>query len=137
MNFFSYLSPVEREALYETLSRVRIPAEAILMCEGESLDYLYLVVEGQVEIVKSLGTSDERILGVRGAGTLLGEMGLFNPDNIHTASVRTLSELEVLQMSCAQFEALIQHFPTLVYSLLRQMSQRLSNSENVTILDMH
>jgi serine phosphatase RsbU (regulator of sigma subunit) len=106
------------------------------MREGESLDYLYLVVEGQVEIVKSLGTPDERILGVRGAGTLLGEMSLFNSDNKHTASVYTLGELEVLQMSRAQFEALIQRFPTLVYSLLRQMSQRLSQSENVTILDM-
>jgi serine phosphatase RsbU (regulator of sigma subunit) len=39
-------------------------------------------------------------------------------------------------MTRAQFEALVQRFPTLVYSLLRLVSQRLSESENVTILEL-
>jgi serine phosphatase RsbU (regulator of sigma subunit) len=136
-NFLSSLSPVERQALFDMLPRLRIPAGEVLMQEGESLDNLYLVIQGEVEIIKARGTPDERRLGVRGAGNLLGEMSLLNPDHKHTATVCALSDVETLRMSRLQFETLIQRYPTLMYSLLRQMSLRLSQSENATILDLH
>jgi serine phosphatase RsbU (regulator of sigma subunit) len=120
----------------EGLETLQIEPGTLLMQEGERLAYLYLVEEGQVEIVKSLGTPDERSLGVRGAGTLLGEMGLFDPNSCHTASVRALSALRVQRMTPAQFEALVEQQPSLVYSLLRQISQRLTQSENATIADL-
>ena len=135
--FLSGLSQAERQALFETLPCVRIPAGEVLMHEGESLDYLYLVVEGELEIVKARGTPDERQLGVRRAGDLLGEMSLLNPDHKHTASVCALGDVQALKMNRTQFETLIQRFPTLMYSLLRQLSLRLSYSENATIRDLH
>jgi sigma-B regulation protein RsbU (phosphoserine phosphatase) len=134
--FLSGLSQVEREALFAVLPSVDIPAGEVLMREGESQGNMYLVVEGEVEIIKAQGTTDERKLGVRGAGDLLGEMSLLNPDHKHTASVRALGDVKALQMSRLQFETLIQQYPALMYSMLRQLSQRLSQSDNATIRDL-
>ena len=134
--FLSSLSPVERKALFDACPRLHIPSGELLMREGEILDSLYVVADGQVEIIKSLGTPDERRLGVRGAGNLLGEMSLFDPENKYTASVRAMSPVQALQLSRAQFEALIQDQPALVYYLLRQMSRRFEQSENATITDL-
>lgn len=136
INFFASLTPEDRETLLTTFTSVEIPPGKLLMREGERLETLYLILEGQVEAIKSLGTPDERLLGVRGAGNLLGEMSLFEPQNQHTASVRATSTVQALQMNRAQFEALIQDHPTLVYHLLQQMSMRLAQSENATILDL-
>lgn len=135
-DFFSSLSPENQAALLETLAHVQYPAGQLLIREGDHLEYLYLVVDGQVEAIKSLGTPDERLLGVRGAGNLLGEMSLFDPENKYTASVRAVSTVQALQMSRAEFEALIQDHPTLVYYLLQQMSRRFEQSENATITDL-
>jgi len=134
--FLSGLSPAEREALFAMLPRVELPAGEVLMREGESQSDMYLVVEGEVEILKAQGTPDERKLGVRGAGNLLGEMSLLNPDHKHTASVRALGDVKALQMSRTQFEILIKQHPGVMYSMLRQLSQRLSQSDNATIRDL-
>ncbi|MCU0484790.1 MAG: SpoIIE family protein phosphatase [Anaerolineales bacterium] len=135
-NFFSSLSPEKQAVLIEALEHVQYPAGQLLIREGDHLEYLYLILEGQVEAVKSLGTPDERLVGMRGPGNLLGEMSLFDPENKYTASVRAVSPIQALQMSRAEFEALIQDHPALVYYLLRQMSRRFEQSENATITDL-
>lgn len=136
-DFFSSLSPNDQAALIGKFPSVQVPGGELLLQEGQRLEYLYLILAGEVEAVKSLGTPDERRLGVRGAGNLLGEMSLFDADNRYTASVRTLTAVRALKMSREQFETLIQDHPVLVTYLLQQMSRRFGQSENATILDLH
>jgi sigma-B regulation protein RsbU (phosphoserine phosphatase) len=135
-NIFESLTPGEIESITSRLvTRMLSPGE-ILMREGDHLQYLYLLMDGQVEIIKSLGTADERILGTRDPGILLGEMSLFEGQRKHTASVRALTSITVFQMSHSEFETLLRQNPTVMYELLRQNSLRLSQSENTTIQDL-
>jgi CRP/FNR family transcriptional regulator, cyclic AMP receptor protein len=90
---FASLPPGEIDHLEATLPSIRFEAGNILFREGHSDDRFYILLAGQVEIVKSLGCEEERILGKREAGTLLGEMSLFSRDGSHTASVRSLTPL--------------------------------------------
>ena len=112
------------------------PPGKVLFQEGHSDDKFYVLLEGQVEVVKALGSEEERLLGVRMAGNLLGEMSLFSRDGCHTASVRALTPLRLLQVPHRELDALLQRQPQFAYELIRMLSRRLEESENATILDL-
>ncbi len=133
---FSSLPPEEIEHLAEIMHTRHVPAETVLFEEGTCGKHCYIIQSGQVEIIKSLGTGDERILAVRGGGNILGEMGLFSLAHEHTASVRSLTPLTLLELDQTQFDALLSKQPVLSYEIIRILSRRLEESENLTIQDL-
>lgn len=130
---FSILPEREITSLAESLSPREYPADSLLMREGERANNFFILIEGQVEIIKALGTSDERLLAVREAGTFIGEMGLLSEDGLHTATVRAQTPISLLEMTRAEFEALLHRQPSLAYEMGKTLSQRLNASENATI----
>jgi len=133
---FSLLPEDEIEHLQSALPIINIDAGEFVLREGHSDDKFYILVDGQVEIIKSLGKDDERFLGLRSAGTLLGEMSLFSPDGCHSASVRALTRLSLLKISREDLDALLKRHPKMAYEVIRMFSRRLQASENMTILDL-
>ena len=133
---FAGLPHPELVYLAETLRQISIPAGTMLLREGEHGDRCYVVLDGQVEIVKAFGTADERVLGRCGTGELFGEMSLLNPDHQRTASVRSRSPALLLEITRTDFEALLHRQPTFVYELGRMLSQRLRDSVDTTIRDV-
>lgn len=133
---FASLPPDEIESLKSTLKTVKVQAGKVILNEGHSDNKFYILMEGQVEIIKSLGKEEERILGVRGTGTLLGEMSLFSKDGRHTASVRSLTPLFLLRVTHSELDSLLHRQPRLAYEMFRLFSRRLEESENITILDL-
>src|ERR687886_2847928 len=95
----------------------------VLFKEGERGDSFYIILTGQVEIVKALGTSDEWLLGVRGAGEFVGEMSLLNPNGVRMASVRAQSDVETLELRRTDFHALLHRHPSLGYDMVRVLSE--------------
>jgi len=130
------LPPEEIDHLAATLRSGEVPAGTLLLEEGTTSDSFYIVLEGQVEIIKALGTAAERSLGLRGPGTFLGEMSLLSDTHQATASVRASTTLQLLEMTRADFNALLQRQPGLTRNLLQMLSARLNESENVTIRDL-
>ncbi len=108
----------------------------LLMREGQPANDFFVLLEGQVEIIKALGTKDERLLAVRDAGTFIGEMGLLSRERLHTATVRARTPIKLLEMTEAEFNALLQRQPALAYEMVRRLSRRLDESENLTIRDL-
>jgi serine phosphatase RsbU (regulator of sigma subunit) len=133
---FSTLSSEQLSHVSESLTREELSEGTALLKEGASGDTMYVLVDGEVEIVKSLGTKDERLLAVRGPGELLGEMSLFSADRRHTASVRARSNVRVLRMGKNDVDELLKQEPMLAYEMIRILSKRLDESENLTILDL-
>jgi sigma-B regulation protein RsbU (phosphoserine phosphatase) len=95
-----------------------------------------ILMDGEVEIIKGLGSADERLLGVRGKGSFLGEMRLFSRDGCHTASVRARTPLVMLEMADSEFLGLVERHSEFTFELLRTLSLRLDESENLTIRDL-
>jgi serine phosphatase RsbU (regulator of sigma subunit) len=133
---FSSLPQNEIEHLAATLRTRHFPPGTILFEEGATDFHFFILQDGKVEIIKSLGTQDERVLAVRERGTMLGEMSLFTPTMSHTASVRSLTSLTLLELTRAEFDALLHRQPAIAYQMAGIMSQRLAESENLTILDL-
>jgi serine phosphatase RsbU (regulator of sigma subunit) len=133
---FSPLSNEQLAEISESLALKKLASGTVLLQEGALGGVMYILVDGEVEVLKSLGTKDERLLAVRGHGELFGEMSLFKEDRKHTASVRAKSNVEVLLMSKEDMDSLLQQEPLLAYGMMRILSKRLDQSENLTILDL-
>jgi sigma-B regulation protein RsbU (phosphoserine phosphatase) len=133
---FANLPQPELEHLAETLQPHEFAQGTLMMQEGESDEHIYILLEGEVEVIKALGTTDERQLAIRPPGSLFGEMSLFDPQGSHTASVRAHTPTYVLEMTRQDFDRLLHRYPTLVYDMVRQMSRHLVDTENATIFDL-
>ena len=136
ISIFSSLPDEEVEHLAETLALEEIPQGYLLLEEDALGDRYYILVDGEVEVLKALGTADERLLGVRGPGSFIGEMSLFSEDSRHTASVRARTALQLLEMSPEDLGGLLYRQPKFVYEMMRVISQRLDESENITIQEL-
>jgi len=133
---FSGLPDDELATLATGLVDRPIPAGTLLFREGDPGGRSFFILDGEVEIVKSLGTAEERLLAVRGPGSSLGEMELFSQGHLRTASVRAKSPLQVVEMSRADLENLLRRQPALAFEIVRTLSMRLDESESQTILDL-
>src|SRR5512135_84273 len=133
---FATLPQHEIAHLANSLRHFDFPTNTIIFHEGRKEDHFYILIEGHVEIIKAQGTPDERLLGVRSAVSFIGDMSLFSQDGKHTASVRALTPLNVLEMTRADFDQLLHRQPLLAYEMVRVMSTRLQDSENLTIHDL-
>ena len=133
---FANLPECDIRALKDSSQEYEFPKGEIIFEEGTSSNAVFLVMEGEIEIVKSMGTSDERPVAISKMGSILGEMSLFSQQGTHTASARALSIVKLLKIPADRFDALTQHYPKITYNLLQLFTQRLEHSENLTIQDL-
>ena len=133
---FANLPETEIRFLGENLRQRRLAQGTFLMVEGDYGDLFYIVLEGQVEIVKAMGTPDQRRLNMHGPGEYVGEMSLLNRTGLRTASARAVTSIKVLEMTRADFDALLHRQPTLAYEMVRVLSLRLQESDNTTIREL-
>lgn len=134
---FATLPEAEIRRLAATLQTSDMAPGTLLFRESQPGDRFYIVLDGQIEIIKALGSEDERLVGVRGAGEYIGEMSLLNRDGLRTASARALTPARLLEMTRADFDALLHRQPALAYEMVRVLSLRLNQAHNTTLRDMH
>lgn len=133
---FASLSFEEAEHLISALKRIHLPLKRILFSEGEPGECFYIVLEGSVDVIKALGTPEERLLKVHGPGDSFGEMSLFQPKRLRSASVRSRTPATLLEMSREAFESLVRHRPSMAYELARRLSEWLRDTDSATIRDL-
>jgi sigma-B regulation protein RsbU (phosphoserine phosphatase) len=126
----------EIEDLIKALTHTEYQAGTVLFREGEPGNKFYMILSGQVQIIKALGTAEEQLLGVRGSSDFIGEMSLLVPDGLRTASVRTSMHTQMLELSHTDLNDLLQRRPTLAVELVRVLSLRLRESGDVMIRDL-
>ena len=134
--FFNRLPHSEQEHLSSILIHTELPADSFLFREGDQGDRLYIIVDGEVEIMKVIASDESQLLDVRGPGDFLGEMSLFERQTRRTATARARTAVILAEMSHADFDALLHRRPALVYELVRIFSERLQRSNNSTIREL-
>jgi len=130
---FASLGRKEIHFLAEIARNVEYPADMVLFREGEIGDRLYIIVDGQLDIVKDFGKPEERLLRVCGPGEHVGEMCFLNPKGLRSATVRTRTSVCLLEIIKDDFEALLSRSPTVAFAIAQGITRRMLDSENKLI----
>ena len=104
--------------LCQGLPRTRFAPGTVLMAEGGTSHVLYVLVEGQVEILKG----DYQINVVADPGAIFGEIAVLLGIP-HMATVRALTPVEAHVI--ADGDAFLQSHPDIAYHLSKLLAQRL------------
>lgn len=134
--FAKDLPQEETQQLLQALHLRQFPPNAFLFHEGDAGDRLFLVVNGEVEIIKSVGEAEERRLSLLKAGDLFGEMSLLLPMRQRYASARTLKPTILVEMLHKDFQALVQRQPQLGFYILQEMTIRWNKTEQGIIAEL-
>jgi CRP/FNR family transcriptional regulator len=95
-----------------------------IICEGEDGNCMFVIQEGEVEVIIQ-GDEDQEIrLGVRGEGEFFGEMAIFDRD-VRSATVRALGDARVLTVDKKNFMRRVHEDPSLAFRLVETMSRRI------------
>lgn len=94
------------------MSRIHFAAGETVFQEGDVGDYLYLIIEGEVEVFREGPDQTEIVLNRLGAGEYFGEMALVSnaPRN---ATIRTLTPVDAVTMERMDFTTLNMYLPEL------------------------
>ncbi len=92
----------------------------VLIHKGESNLYLYMILSGQMLVMDG-----PVVITSLGPGEICGEMSYLG-DDVAAATVRALSDSEVLAVSSADFNYLLDRLPAVQHFMARLLARRLS-----------
>ena len=122
------------EALAQTAVERTFQAGQVIIEENSTGRELYVIVAGQVEVVKGRG-ADATLLGRRGAGEFFGEMGLLEAKP-RFATVRALESTRLLEFSEPDLHSVLVQQPLLLYQTIRVLMARLREADLTMIADL-
>jgi len=98
--------------------------------EGSLGTEMYIIQEGQVEILKKVGEGEEdlRQLSVLERGDFFGEMALLE-DLPRAAGVRALTEVKLLEINGSTFNKMLRDNPEIAVRMMRKLSRRLRETD--------
>jgi HD-GYP domain-containing protein (c-di-GMP phosphodiesterase class II) len=131
---FARLAPKKIAFIAQWFDPLRYRAGDIIFREGEKGDSFYLVHDGVVLILKGAGIS-QRELRRLSAGDSFGEMALVSNEP-HSATVKALTDTELLRLGQNSFNLLMNHDARFAQQMLRIVSQRLQQADQVAMLDL-
>ena len=98
------------------------PAGKVLFSEGGTGKYMYVVIEGQVEI-----TLHHKTLATAGPGDMVGEMVLINSE-IRSATATTMSDCVLAYINQSSFESMLRHVPDFAMHVMSSLTERLQSA---------
>jgi len=107
----------------------------VICREGEPGDAMFLIRSGRAAIVKG-GFDAPIVLAWRGAGEFIGEMALLE-DLPRSASVVALDEVYLYHVTRDDFQRMLTHSPKLDLGLLRKLSSRLREADDLITTTTH
>ena len=104
----------------------------IIIREGDRDNSLFIVMRGEVEVIKDMGKQCERFIRILGPCSYFGEMALID-DLARSASVVAKGDAEVLSLTQSQLRREIEKYPALAFELLQMLSRRVRAIEKTMI----
>lgn len=124
----------EADILGSAMLRVRAAPGQLLIGEGDSSDWLMLLLQGTVDVGKrevGRGDGTETRVAVVREGAVLGEMSMFDGEPRY-ASCRAIGEVEAAVLPRAAVGVLIQQHPAVGAKLLVKLTQLLAQRLRTT-----
>lgn len=130
---FEMLSKEELDYASELSRPRKFSAGQAIFEEGELGDSLYVIVSGQVEVLRRDSSGAQRTISVLGPPMFFGEMSLIDKE-YRSATVRARTDTELLQVTAENLAAFRKQyrdgFTFLVINIARVLSSRLRESNS-------
>lgn len=127
IQIFQDLSVSELAAVASVTEEAVYPAGEVVIREGEPGDTMYLIIMGEVSVMKSqqgeAGSHEIELDRIR-AGDYFGEMALFE-DVVRSATIRTAEESRLLVLNKQEFTEIVREYPQIALHICRVLSDRI------------
>jgi len=122
------LSSADEQTLLALGSPRRYDRNARVFHEGDRSDFVVVVTAGRLKIVATTATGGESVLGIRGPGSLVGELAAFD-GGPRTASAIALEPTETRVVAADDFRAFVAAHPGAALELIRMLMGRLREGD--------
>lgn len=112
---FEGMTAEDRTELLERMELHKYTPEDRILREGLSIQILWVIVKGHCIVTKTVG-EDQRTLAELGPGDIFGEMSFFRSAP-HSASIKTLTDVEVLMLRRDKYDELESAGSTAAYRI--------------------
>jgi len=121
---FSDLQVRELAAISSVTVERDHPKDEVVVREGEPGDTMFLIISGEVSVIRNYGAEQETVIAKITQDDYFGEMALFE-DKPRSATVKTNTDSKVLVLGKLEFEEIMREFPQISINICRVFSQRI------------
>ncbi|MBT3390685.1 MAG: cyclic nucleotide-binding domain-containing protein [Chloroflexi bacterium] len=132
---FPGISQAEANELV-AIGEVKPYAPGVILCKENAIEEtFFIILEGEVAVTKIINADENRALKHLGEGDFFGEMGLIH-NAPRAATVETISPVRVLEIHKTGFDRLLQKTSSMSLAMVREVSRRLSENDEMAIEDL-
>jgi CRP/FNR family transcriptional regulator, cyclic AMP receptor protein len=127
-SFWSLLGPADQQALEDIAMRRSYPRHSVVYHRGDDTESVIVLVDGRVKVCAPGAHGHTALLGFRGPGDLVGELGAID-GRARSASVETLEDVTALVCPRREFRALVASSPAVSGALQEVVVDRLRHAD--------
>ncbi len=132
---FPGISQLEIDELINR-SQVRNYVKGIVLThEGKIESKFYILLDGRVNVTKTINNIEQRHLKELEAGDFFGEMALIH-NAPRAATVTALEPITVLEIDREDFDRVLRHSSSVAMAMVREISNRLRENDEMAIEDL-
>lgn len=124
IEIFADLSVNELAAVASVTEEAAFDEMEMVFREGETGDTLFLIVEGEVAVIKDCNADREFELDTIGPGDYFGDMALFGDDR-RSATIRVKKDARFLTLNKQELQEIVREYPQIALHVCRVLSVRI------------
>jgi len=132
VSIFSLMKKEDLERLAKQTQHHFFHKGEVIIREGGRDRRLFIIISGEVEAIKGLGSKNERHLRTLGPHSYFGEMSLID-DLVRSASVVAKGDTQILSLDQWNLRKEIEKYPVMAFELLQMLSRRIRTIEKSMI----
>ena len=126
---FEFLDAEELDRLYALCSTENIAKGEYIFLECDQPRNLYVVVKGEVKLLKQTEDGRETIVEMAYPGEIFGEEAIFDGQP-YPLTAQALDEVELLAITRTEFFSFMRDNPDLALEIITELGARLRESQN-------
>jgi signal transduction histidine kinase len=132
---FPGITPDEVQELISHSQVHSYPTGTVLCREDQIEKIFYMILEGEVEVTKSINQSEARLLQTLAPGDFFGEMALIH-NAPRAATVTAKTDLVVLELDKESFDKVLKRSSSVALAMVHEISNRLRENDEMAIEDI-
>ena len=132
VSIFSLMKKEDLERIAKQTQHHFFHKGEVIIRQGGRDRRLFIIISGEVEVIKGLGRKNERHLRTLGPHSYFGEMSLID-DLVRSASVVAKGDTQILSLDQWNLRKEIEKYPAMAFELLQMLSRRIRTIEKSMI----